>query len=61
MSSQDWSHYLSLGPQSWERIGDLSLRRHVGLRFMYRLLQCDPTAYHVSASYCLIVMLFPGD
>ncbi|KAI0079439.1 hypothetical protein K474DRAFT_1639613 [Panus rudis PR-1116 ss-1] len=42
---RDWSLYFSLGPQSWERIIDSSWRRRVGLRFMLRLLDLDPTAY----------------
>ncbi|KZT27796.1 hypothetical protein NEOLEDRAFT_1130281 [Neolentinus lepideus HHB14362 ss-1] len=42
---RDWSHYLALGPQSWERIIDAFCRRRVGLRFMYMVLQSDPSAY----------------
>ncbi|KAI0916960.1 hypothetical protein AcW2_007217 [Taiwanofungus camphoratus] len=42
---RDWSLYLTLGPQSWERIIDTTWRRRVGLRFMFMLLQLDPSAY----------------
>ncbi|CCL98524.1 uncharacterized protein FIBRA_00523 [Fibroporia radiculosa] len=42
---RDWSLYLTLGPQSWERIIDSSWRRRVGLRFMLMLLRLDPQAY----------------
>ncbi|OBZ69025.1 hypothetical protein A0H81_11232 [Grifola frondosa] len=42
---RDWSFFLSLGPQSWERIIDPIWRRRVGLRFMYMVLQLDPSAY----------------
>lgn len=44
-SRRDWSLYLTLGPQSWERIIDSSWRRRVGLRFMLSVLQLDPSAY----------------
>ncbi|CAL1712168.1 unnamed protein product [Somion occarium] len=42
---RDWSLYFNLGPQSWERISDASWRRRVGLRFMFKVLELDPTAY----------------
>ncbi|EPQ56427.1 hypothetical protein GLOTRDRAFT_138160 [Gloeophyllum trabeum ATCC 11539] len=43
---REWSHYLALGPQSWERIIEAAWRRRVGLRFMYMVLRSDPRAYH---------------
>ncbi|KZT67297.1 hypothetical protein DAEQUDRAFT_694424 [Daedalea quercina L-15889] len=42
---RDWSWYLTLGPQSWEKISDDSWRRRVGLRFMLMVLRLDPAAY----------------
>ncbi|TFK51700.1 hypothetical protein OE88DRAFT_1658283 [Heliocybe sulcata] len=42
---REWSHYLLMGAQSWERIIEASARRRVGLRFMYIVLQSDPSAY----------------
>jgi len=42
---RDWSFYLALGSQSWERIIDGSWRRRVGFRFMYMFLRLDPSSY----------------
>ncbi|KAH7890678.1 Mus7/MMS22 family-domain-containing protein [Phlebopus sp. FC_14] len=43
--SKEWSLYMKLGPQSWEKIIDASWRRRVGLRFNLTLLRLDPRAY----------------
>ncbi|KZT09203.1 uncharacterized protein LAESUDRAFT_675011 [Laetiporus sulphureus 93-53] len=42
---KNWDFYLLMGPQSWEKIIDVAWRRHVGLRFMWKVLQLDPIAY----------------
>ncbi|KDQ61632.1 hypothetical protein JAAARDRAFT_31105 [Jaapia argillacea MUCL 33604] len=42
---RDWSMYLTLGAQSWEKIIEPFWRRRVGVRFMYKVLQLDPSAY----------------
>ncbi|KAL6308241.1 Mus7/MMS22 family-domain-containing protein [Sparassis latifolia] len=42
---RDWDMYLQMGSQSWQRIIDSMWRRRVGLRFMFMLLQLDPSAY----------------
>ncbi|TFK89693.1 hypothetical protein K466DRAFT_15695 [Polyporus arcularius HHB13444] len=42
---KSWDFFLSLGPNSWERIIEPDWRRRVGLRFMYMVLQLDPPAY----------------
>ncbi|TDL22229.1 hypothetical protein BD410DRAFT_749010 [Rickenella mellea] len=41
----DWSRFFDLGQNSWERIGDSCLRRRVGFRFMFKLLQYDTSSY----------------
>ncbi|KAI6044231.1 Mus7/MMS22 family-domain-containing protein [Pisolithus marmoratus] len=43
--NKDWSLYMKLGQQSWEKIIDSSWRRRVGLRFNLSLLRLDPAAY----------------
>ncbi|KAG6334435.1 hypothetical protein ID866_4656 [Astraeus odoratus] len=43
--NKDWSLYMKLGQQSWEKIIDASWRRRVGLRFNLSLLRLDPSAY----------------
>ncbi|KAI6164406.1 Mus7/MMS22 family-domain-containing protein [Pisolithus thermaeus] len=43
--NKDWSLYMKLGQQSWEKIIDSSWRWRVGLRFNLSLLRLDPAAY----------------
>ncbi|KAL4063194.1 Mus7/MMS22 family-domain-containing protein [Scleroderma citrinum] len=43
--NKDWSLYMKLGQQSWEKIINASWRRRVGLRFNLSLLHLDPSAY----------------
>ena len=52
--NKDWSLYMKLGQQSWEKIIDASWRRRVGLRFNLSLLRLDPAAYPV----CLILLVY---
>ncbi|KAI5121875.1 hypothetical protein M0805_001083 [Coniferiporia weirii] len=54
---RNWDHYLNVGPQSWGGISDSFFRRRVALRFMYRLLHCDPTAYKDRENTFLAVLL----
>ncbi|KAH9949775.1 Mus7/MMS22 family-domain-containing protein, partial [Amylocystis lapponica] len=54
---RDWSLYMTMGPQSWERIIDTSWRRRVGLRFMFMLLQLDPSAYPLYKERFVDVMM----
>ncbi|TFY61854.1 hypothetical protein EVJ58_g4250 [Rhodofomes roseus] len=54
---RDWSWYLTLGPQSWEKISDDSWRRRVGLRFMMMVLRLDPSAYSAYQFQFLDVLL----
>ncbi|KII85768.1 hypothetical protein PLICRDRAFT_44168 [Plicaturopsis crispa FD-325 SS-3] len=56
-TKRDWSRYLTMGPQSWERIIDPSWRRRVGLRFMFMMLRLDPPAYLTHTDRFLDVLL----
>ncbi|KAH7927866.1 hypothetical protein BV22DRAFT_245793 [Leucogyrophana mollusca] len=54
---REWSLYMKLGPQSWERIIDATWRRRVGLRFNFTLLQLDPGAYLAHKDHFIAVLL----
>ncbi|KAH7914631.1 Mus7/MMS22 family-domain-containing protein [Hygrophoropsis aurantiaca] len=54
---RDWSLYMKLGPQSWERIIDATWRRRVGLRFNLTLLQLDPSAYLAHRDHFISILL----
>ncbi|PCH39845.1 hypothetical protein WOLCODRAFT_142800 [Wolfiporia cocos MD-104 SS10] len=54
---RDWSLYLTLGPQSWERIINTAWRRRVGLRFMLMLLRLDPSAYDAFTDRFINILL----
>ncbi|EGO22248.1 hypothetical protein SERLADRAFT_472803, partial [Serpula lacrymans var. lacrymans S7.9] len=54
---RDWSLFMKLGPQSWERIIDPAWRRRVGLRFTFTLLQLDRGAFNSYKDYFVEVLL----